>query len=98
MGFSIHRKPDFGYTVFEAFKMLYASLYCDLTLFFDVPIWARNLPVIGNLQEADVITTETVFNLLSGLFSQLSALISIESLVGIGGNSGGDEDQQSLEE
>ena len=74
---------------------MYASLYCDLQKFFDVPVWARNLPLIGDLQTADVITTETLFNLFAGLGSLLSNVISNENIIGI---SNGDEDDQSAEE
>ena len=74
---------------------MYASLYCDLNQFFDVPVWARNLPLIGDLQTADVITTETLFNLFAGLGSLLSNVISNENIIGI---SNGDEDDQSAEE
>ena len=73
---------------------MYASLYCDLQKFFDIPEWAQNLPLIGDLQTADVITTETLFNLFAGLGSLMSDLISIENIVGI---SNGDEDDQSSE-
>ena len=74
---------------------MYASLYCDLNQFFDVPVWAQNLPLIGDLQTADVITTETLFNLFAGLSSLLSNMISNENIIGI---SNGDEDDQSAEE
>ena len=74
---------------------MYASLYCDLQKFFDIPEWAQNLPLIGDLQTADVITTETLFNLFAGLGSLMSDLISIENIVGI---SNGDDNNQSSEE
>ena len=73
---------------------MYASLYCDLQNFFDIPEWAQNLPLIGDLQTADVITTETLFNLFAGLGSLMSDLISIENIVGI---SNGDDNDQSSE-
>ena len=73
---------------------MYASLYCDLQKFFDIPEWAQNLPLIGDLQTADVITTETLFNLFAGLGSLMSDLISIENIVGI---SNGDDNDQSSE-
>ena len=92
--FSIYRPPPFGQLVWEALKFIYASLYCDLYRFFDVPDLVVNLPLIGDLQTADVITTETLFERIAGLVSLLSDQISIEDIVGI---SDGDRDQSSEE-
>ena len=37
--------------MYEGLKMMYASLYCDdLYAFFMIPDFARNLPLVGNLQ------------------------------------------------
>lgn len=98
MDVSTCRKPDFGYTLYEAFKLLYASLYCDdLYKFFDLPVILKNIPFFPSFKpDEDVITTETLFNLLSGLAAQLSALISIENIVGIG--DGGDNQSSDSEE
>ena len=87
---------DFGYILYEgAFKLMYASLYCDLQKFFDVPVWAQNLPLIGDLQTADVITTGTLFNLFAGLGSLLSNMMLNENIISI---SNGDDNDQSVEE
>ena len=79
----IFRPPLFGQLVWEAVNFIYASLYCDLYRLFDVPDMVVNFPLIGDLQTADVISTETLFDRIAELASLLSDQISIENIVGI---------------
>ena len=55
----IRRKPDFGVLLYEGLKMMYASLYCnDLYTFFMIPVAAKNIPLVGDLQGCNTIDTE----------------------------------------
>ena len=76
-------------------KMMYASLYFDdLYAFFNVPAFMKNVPLVGDLQTAEVITTETLFDLFAGLGSLLFDPSLIEDILGI---SDGDSEQTSEE-
>ena len=81
----ICRLPKFGYIVYEAFKLIYGSMYCDFNRLINAPAWARNfLPLILD-PDAPVLTKDWLFNKLSGLATQLlPMLLSVAGLPGIG--------------
>ena len=93
----ICRLPKFGYIIYEAFKLIYGSIYCDFDRLINAPTWARNIPFLMLDPDAPVLTTETLFNVLSGLASQLFALLlSVADIPGIGNGGDGDGGQAAV--